>query len=73
MQAVMVVPREAENTLMHNVAGVPLLVRVIATAMRGGVKELLLFWPGDTDTTIWDQVALAIDRQPREGIPTTPV
>jgi phosphatidylglycerophosphate synthase len=62
MQAVMVVPSGvvpsgAENILTHNVAGVPLLVRVIATAMRGGVKELVLFWPGDTDTKIWDQVA----------------
>jgi phosphatidylglycerophosphate synthase len=57
MQAVMVVPSGAENTLTHNVAGVPLLVRVIATAMRGGVKELVLFWPGDTDTKLWDQVA----------------
>ena len=56
MQAVMVVPSGAENTLTQKVAGVPLLVRVIATAMRGGVKELLLFWPCDIDTRIWDQV-----------------
>jgi hypothetical protein len=56
MQAVMVVPSGAENTLTYSVAGVPLLVRVIATAMRAGVKELLLFWPCDIDTRIWDQV-----------------
>jgi phosphatidylglycerophosphate synthase len=57
MQAVMVVPSGAGNTLTQNVAGVPLLVRVLATAMRGGVKELVLFWPGATDTKLWDQVA----------------
>jgi phosphatidylglycerophosphate synthase len=57
MQAVMVVPSGTENTLTQNVAGVSLLLRVIATAMRAGVNELVLFWPGDTDTTIWDQVA----------------
>jgi phosphatidylglycerophosphate synthase len=57
MQAVMVVPSGAEDTLTDNVAGVPLLVRVIAMAMRAGVKELVLFWPGDTDTKIWGQVA----------------
>jgi phosphatidylglycerophosphate synthase len=57
MQAVMVVPSGAENTLTQNVAGVPLLVRVIATAMRAGVKELVLFWPGDTDKKLWDQAA----------------
>ena len=56
MQAVMVVPSGAENTLTQKIAGVPLLVRVIATAMRAGVKELLLFWPCDIDTRIWDQV-----------------
>jgi len=37
MQAVMVVPSGAENTLTQNVAGIPLLVRVIATAKRAGV------------------------------------
>jgi phosphatidylglycerophosphate synthase len=57
MQAVMVVPSGAENTLTQSVAGVPLLIRVIATAMRGGVNELVLFWPGDTDAKIWAQVA----------------
>lgn len=57
MQAVMVVPSWAETTLTQNVAGVPLLVRVIATAMRAGIKELVLFWPADTDTKLWDQVA----------------
>jgi hypothetical protein len=57
MQAVMVIPGGAENPLTQKVAGVPLLVRVIATAMRGGVKELVLFWPAETDTNIWDQVA----------------
>ncbi|HTB12426.1 MAG TPA: CDP-alcohol phosphatidyltransferase family protein [Bryobacteraceae bacterium] len=59
MQALMVVPRGAENTLTLNVAGVPLLVRVIATAMRAGVKELALFWPGDTDKEIWNQVKVS--------------
>jgi phosphatidylglycerophosphate synthase len=57
MQAVMVVPSGAESTLTQKVAGVPLLVRVIATAMRAGVKELVLFWPPGTDTKLWDRVA----------------
>jgi len=57
MQAVMVVPSGSENTLTQNVTGVSLFVRVIATAMRAGVKELVLLWPADTNTQIWDQVA----------------
>jgi phosphatidylglycerophosphate synthase len=57
MQAVMVVPRGAENRLTQDVAGIPLLVRVIATAMRSGVTDLVLFWPDDIETRIWDRVA----------------
>ena len=33
----------------------PLLERVLATAVRAGVKDLILFWPADADPAIWDQ------------------
>ena len=55
MQAVMVIPSGSEAMLTQKVAGVPLLVRVLATAVRAGVKELILFWPADADPAIWDQ------------------
>ncbi len=57
MQAVMVIPRGSEKALKANIAGVPLLVRVIATAMRAGVRELVLFWPDEIDPALWDEVA----------------
>jgi len=62
MQALMVVPElqvlrqlgSPEEVLMKEVAGVPLLLRVVATAMRAGVTDLLLVWPADVDISIWD-------------------
>lgn len=55
MQAVLVIPEsstlrkfaDGENILTREVAGVPLLIRVIATAMRAGVDTLLIVWPQD--------------------------
>ena len=55
MQAVMAIPFGSEAMLTRKVAGVPLLERVLATAVRAGVKELILFWPADADPAIWDQ------------------
>jgi phosphatidylglycerophosphate synthase len=55
MQAVMVIPSGSEAMLTRKVAGVPLLVRVLATAVRAGVKELILLWPADADPAIWDK------------------
>ena len=57
MQAVMVIPRGSEKMLTQRVAGIPLLERVLATAMRAGVKELVLFWPGQIDPALWKEVA----------------
>jgi phosphatidylglycerophosphate synthase len=53
MQAVIAVPPGAEKMLTQDVAGVPLLVRIMATAVRTGVKEVLLLWPADTDQGVW--------------------
>src|SRR5271165_2424038 len=55
MQAVMTIPFGSEAMLTRKVAGVPLLERVLATAVRAGVKDLVLFWPADADSAIWDQ------------------
>jgi phosphatidylglycerophosphate synthase len=65
MQAVIAIPPHQtlqhfggpEQALMQEVAGVPLLVRIIATAMRGGVDSLLVIWPDDVDSSIWDRCA----------------
>ena len=65
MQAVIVVPElfvllnyaDAEGVLTRGIAGVPLLIRVIATAMRAGADSLLLIWPPDVDRSIWNRCA----------------
>jgi phosphatidylglycerophosphate synthase len=61
MQAVIVIPElrilrsytGAESVLMREIAGVPLLIRVIATARRVGADSLLIIWPPDVDWSIW--------------------
>src|SRR5215472_6324487 len=66
MQAVLRIPdlftlqkfAGAERILTREVAGVPLLVRVIVTAMRAGVNKLLIIWAPDVDRSAWDQCAL---------------
>jgi phosphatidylglycerophosphate synthase len=65
MQAVIVIPElsvlrnyvGAEDVLTREIAGVPLLIRVIATAMRAGADSLLLIWPEDVDRSIWNRCA----------------
>src|SRR2546427_7290921 len=65
MQAVIAIPPRqtlrqfggAEQALMQEVAGVPLLVRIIATAMRGGVDSVLVIWPDGVDSSIWERCA----------------
>ena len=57
MQAVMVIPKGSEKMLTQRVAGIPLLERVLATAMRAGVRELVLFWPCEIDSALWAEAA----------------
>ena len=57
MQAVMVIPSGSEKMLTQRVAGIPLLERVLATAMRAGVQELILFWPCEVDCALWAEAA----------------
>jgi phosphatidylglycerophosphate synthase len=65
MQAVLVIPDSgilrkfagSERILTREIAGVPLLIRVIATAMRAGVDKLLIIWPPDVGPFIWDRCA----------------
>src|SRR6266851_2095002 len=65
MQAVIAIPPRqtlqqfggAEQALMQEVAGVPLLVRIIATATRGGVDSVLVIWPDGLDSSIWERCA----------------
>ena len=55
MQAVLAIPNretlelygDPAEVLMQAVAGVPLLVRIVATAARAGVESILLIWPED--------------------------
>jgi phosphatidylglycerophosphate synthase len=65
MQAVIAIPPRqtlhqfggAEEALMQEVAGVPLLVRVIATAIRAGADSVVVIWPDDVDSSIWQRCA----------------
>ena len=65
MQAVIAIPElavlrkysEGEGVLTREIAGVPLLLRVIATARRAGADSLLIIWPPDVDPSIWDRCA----------------
>lgn len=53
MQAVLAIPSletlrnfgDATEVLMQKMAGVPLLIRVIATAKRAGIDSILIIWP----------------------------
>src|SRR5581483_8360531 len=49
----------AKSILRREIAGVPLLIRVIATGARAGVDKLLIVWPPDVDRSIWAQCALS--------------
>jgi phosphatidylglycerophosphate synthase len=61
MQAVIAIPDThtlnqyggSPKALMREVCGVPLLVRVIKTAVRAGANSLLVIWPSDVPQSIW--------------------
>jgi CDP-alcohol phosphatidyltransferase-like enzyme len=61
MQAVIAIPDlktlehfgGAEQALMREVSGVPLLVRTIKTAARAGVGSMVLIWPSSVPLTVW--------------------
>jgi phosphatidylglycerophosphate synthase len=42
---------------MQEVAGVPMLVRVLATAVRAGVDSVLVIWPQDIDSAVLEKWA----------------
>jgi phosphatidylglycerophosphate synthase len=60
VQAVLAIPSletlrncgNATEVLMQKVAGVPLLVRIIATAKRAAVDSVLVIWPDGVDAAI---------------------
>jgi phosphatidylglycerophosphate synthase len=62
MQAIVTIPDwsgrhdAAEQMLFHDVGGVPLLIRAIATATRAGADEALLIFPGFIPCEIVKQV-----------------
>ena len=65
MQAVLAIPTQSglhgypdtEGVLTRPIGGVPLLVRVAATALRAGADSLLVIWPQDVDQSIWNRCA----------------
>jgi phosphatidylglycerophosphate synthase len=65
MQVVISVPEvavlrsypEAAGVLAREIVGVPLLPRVIATAMRAGGDSLLVIWPPDLHRSNWERCA----------------
>jgi phosphatidylglycerophosphate synthase len=60
MQAVIAIPdletlrayEGGPEFLLREIAGVPLLTRVVATGMRAGADSILLLWPEDVDQSI---------------------
>ena len=65
MQAVVAIPAletlqklgYGAEFLVREVAGVPLLVRVLATAVRAGVDSILVIWPDDLNPAILESCA----------------
>jgi phosphatidylglycerophosphate synthase len=63
MQAVLAIPglealqqfEGGTDVLMRPVAGVPLLVRVIATAVRASVDSVVVIWPPNVEIGIFDE------------------
>lgn len=49
--------RDAAEVLMQEVAGVPLLTRVVATAARAGVDSVLIIWPEGVSPEILESLA----------------
>ena len=62
MQAVLAIPSletlqsygDAAGVLTQKVAGVPLLGRVLATAARASVDSVLVIWPEEISSAIWE-------------------
>ena len=52
MQALLAIPEVETDALMQDVAGVPLIVRVMATAVRAGVDSFLVIWPRQQKTSL---------------------
>ena len=55
MRVVVAIPdltRVSSADLMRKVAGVPLVVRAIATAVRAGANSVLVVWPEDADSEL---------------------
>jgi phosphatidylglycerophosphate synthase len=65
VQAVLAIPGletlrnygDAAEVLMQKVAGVPLLIRVVATAARAGVNSVLVIWPEGVNSAILESCA----------------
>lgn len=66
MQAVLAIPAvetlqkyaaAGDEVLMENVAGVPLVLRVMATAARARVDSVLVIWPGEMNAAILESYA----------------
>jgi hypothetical protein len=56
------------GALMRKVSGVPLLARVIKTAVRAGADSLLVIWPSDVPRSIWLSAQAALDREALCGV-----
>jgi phosphatidylglycerophosphate synthase len=65
MRAVLAIPgvealrsfESGASILTQPIAGVPLLIRVIATAARSGVDSVVVIWPPDVDAAIFETCA----------------
>jgi phosphatidylglycerophosphate synthase len=76
MQALIAVPEsetlnhygDPAQTLMREVCGVPLLVRVIKTAIRAGFDSLLVIWPSDVPPSVWSSAQAALQSEALCGI-----
>ena len=75
MQAIIAIPDtrtlnqfEGPEALAREVCGVPLLVRVIKTAVRAGANSLLVIWPSDQPQSIWLSVQAELVRDVLCGI-----
>jgi hypothetical protein len=58
----------AEQSLMREVSGIPLLVRIIKTAIRAGVDSLVVIWPSSVPLKIWLDCQAALLREGINGI-----
>jgi phosphatidylglycerophosphate synthase len=58
----------AEQSLMRGVSGIPLLVRIIKTAIRAGVDSLVVIWPSSVPLKIWLDCQAALLREGINGI-----